>query len=81
MSSFFYDKGKYLSERYDELIKEMKRRKMSPDPLRTFKKEQWSDEFFNSWKPNDYDLKVIRKRITTKTNLKPDWYKWNGKKI
>ena len=37
---FFYDKGKYLSERYDELIKEMKRRKMSPDPSRTFKKEQ-----------------------------------------
>ena len=81
MSSFFYDKGKYLSERYDELIKEMKRRQMSPDPLRIFKKEQWPDEFFNSWKPNDYDLKVIRKCITTKINLKPDWYKWNGKKI
>ncbi len=78
---FFYDKGKYLSERYDELIKEMKRRQMSPDPLRIFKKEQWPDELFNSWKPNDYDLKVIRKRITTKINLKPDWYKWNGKKI
>ena len=77
---FFYDKGKYLSERYDELIKEMKRRQMSPDPLRIFKKEQWPDELFNSWKPNDYDLKVIRKRITTKINLKPDWYKWNGKK-
>ena len=54
---------------------------MSPDPLRTFKKEQWPDELFNSWKPNDYDLKVIRKRITTKINLKPDWYKWSGKKI
>ena len=78
---FFYDKGKYLSERYDELIKEMKRRQMSPDPLRIFKKEQWPDELFNSWKPNNYDLKVIRKRITTKINLKPDWYKWNGKKI
>ena len=78
---FFYDKGKYLSERYDELIKEMKRRQMSPDPLRIFKKEQWPDELFNSWKPNDYDLKVIRKRITTKINLKPDWYKWNGKKL
>ena len=38
MSSFFYDKGKYLSERYDELIKEMKRREMSPDSLRTLKK-------------------------------------------
>ena len=78
---FFYDKGKYLSERYDELIREMKRRQMSPDPLRIFKKEQWPDELFNSWKPSDYDLKVIRKRITTKINLKPDWYKWNGKKI
>ena len=56
---FFYDKGKYLSERYDELIKEMKRRHMNPDPSRTFKKEQWPDELFNSWKPSDYDLKVI----------------------
>ena len=52
---FFYDKGKYLSKRYDELIKEMKRRQMSPDTLRTFKKEQWPDELFNTWRPNDYD--------------------------
>ena len=78
---FFYDKGKYLSERYDELIKEMKRRQMSPDSLRIFKKEQWPDELFNSWKPNDYDLKVVRTRIEMKIKLKPDWYKWNGKKI
>ena len=78
---FFYDKGKYLSERYDELIKEMKRRQMSPDPLRIFKKEQWPHLLFNSWKPNDYDLKVVRTRIEMKIKLKPDWYKWNGKKI
>ena len=78
---FFYDKGKYLSERYDVLIKEMKRRKMRPDPSRTFKKEQWPDELFNTWKPNDYDLKVVRTRIHMKIKLKPDWYKWNGKKI
>ena len=77
---FFYDKGKYLSERYDVLIKEMKRRKMRPDPSRTFKKEQWPDELFNTWKPNDYDLKVVRTRIQMKIKLKPDWYKWNGKK-
>ena len=78
---FFYDKGKYLSERYDELIKEMKKRQMSPNPLRTFKKEQWPDDLFNTWRPNDYDLKVVRKRIEMKIKLKPDWYKWNGKKI
>ena len=78
---FFYNKGKYLSERYIELIQEMKRRKMRPDPSRTFKKEQWPEELFNAWKPNDYDLKVVRTRIEMKINLKPDWYKWNGKKI
>ena len=78
---FFYDKGKYLSERYDVLIKEMQRRKMRPDPSRTFKKEQWPDELFNTWKPNDYDLKVVRTRINMKIKLKPDWYKWNGKKL
>jgi len=78
---FFYDKGKYLSERYDELIQEMKRRKMHPDPSRIFKKEQWPDELFHIWKPNDYDLKVVRTRIEMKIKLKPDWYKWNGKKL
>ena len=77
---FFYDKGKYLSERYIELINEMKKRDMNPDPSRTFKKEQWPDELFNTWKPNDYDLKVVRTRIEMKIKLKPDWYKWNGKK-
>ena len=78
---FFYDKGKYLSERYDELIKEMKRRNMSPDPSRTFKKEQWPDDLYNNWRPNDIDLQVVRKRIKRKINLKPNWYRWNGKKI
>ena len=28
-----------------------------------------------------YDLKVVRTRIEMKIKLKPDWYKWNGKKI
>ena len=54
---------------------------MNPDPSRTFKKEQWPDELYKNWKPIDIDLKVVRKRIKTKINLKPDWYKWNGKNI
>ena len=59
----------------------MKRRQMSPDPLRIFKKEQWPHDLYNTWRPNDYDLKDVRTRIEMKINLKPDWYKWNGKKI
>ena len=77
---FFYDKGKYLSERYDELINEMKKRNMNPNPSRTFKEEQWPDELYKNWRPNDIDLQVVRKRIKRKINLKPNWYRWNGKK-
>ena len=78
---FFYNKGKYLYERYDELINEMKKRDMNPDPSRVFKKEQWPDELYKDWKPDDIDLEVVRKRIEAKINLKPNWYRWNGKKI
>tara|TARA_B100001765_G_C19324785_1_gene259030 strand:- start:139 stop:561 length:423 start_codon:yes stop_codon:yes gene_type:complete len=78
---FFYDKGKYLSKRYDELIKEMRRRDMNPDPYRIFKKGQWPDELYKNWRPNHIDLKIVRKRIKTKIDLKPDWYKWNGKNL
>ena len=78
---FFYDKGKYLSERYDELINEMKKRNMNPNPSRTFKEEQCPDELYKNWKPSDIDLKVVRKRIKAKIKLKSDWYKWNGKNI
>ena len=78
---FFYDKGKYLSERYNKLINEMKKRDMNPDPSRIFKKEQWPNELYKNWKPKDIDFKVVRKRIKAKINLKPDWYKWSGKKI
>ena len=59
----------------------MKKRDMNPEPSRTFKKEQWPDELYKNWKPKDIDLKVVRKRIKAKINLKPDWYKWNSKKI
>ena len=36
---FFYNKGKYLHERYLKIVDEMKSRGMNPDPHRRFKKE------------------------------------------
>ena len=56
---FFYDKGEYLSKRYDCLIEEMKRRGMRPDPTRKFKREQWPDELYNDWQPNVRDIEII----------------------
>ena len=75
--TFFYNKGMYLDKRYSLLVKEMKRRGMNPDPKRKFKKSQWPKYLYNDWKPNNKDLKIIRKRIEEKINLKPDWYRYS----
>ena len=75
--TFFYNKGMYLDKRYSLLVKEMKRRGMNPDPKRKFKKSQWPKCLYNDWKPKNKDLKIIRKRIEEKINLKPDWYRYS----
>ena len=72
---FFYNKGKYLSNRYDELRKEMKSRGMNPDSSRVFKREQWPDELWNDWIPRVEDYEIIRQRIEEKIRMKPDWYR------
>jgi deoxyribonuclease (pyrimidine dimer) len=72
---FFYNKGKYLSKRYDELRTEMKARGMNPDSTRVFKREQWPNELWNDWTPRIEDYKIIRKRIQEKIDMKPHWYR------
>ena len=72
---FFYDKGKYLSNRYDELRTEMRARGMTPDITRVFKKEQWPNELWNDWTPKLEDYKVIRERIEERIKSKPNWYR------
>ena len=72
---FFYDKGKYLFKRYDELRIEMKARGMNPDDTRVFKREQWPDELWNDWTPSLEDYKLIRQRIEDRINMKPNWYR------
>ena len=72
---FFYDKGKYLSNRYDMLRTEMKARGMAPDITRVFKKEQWPNELWNDWTPNLEDYKIIRERIEERIKSKPNWYR------
>jgi deoxyribonuclease (pyrimidine dimer) len=76
---FFYNKGKYLHNRYNELVTEMKNRGMSPDPNRRFKREQWPDELYLNWTPSDKDLLLIRQRIQERIDQKPEWYRWTDK--
>ena len=77
---FFYDKGKYLSKRYDDLRSEMKNRGMKPDETRIFKREQWPDELYNDWTPTVEDQNIIRKRIEERILQKPNWYRVTNEK-
>ncbi len=75
---FFYNKGKYLHKRYLEIVSEMKRRGMSPNPQRKFKKEQWPEYMYNDWQPNNRDIQIIKERIRQKILKKPHWYRWSN---
>jgi len=73
---FFYNKGKYLDKRYQELIKEMKNRGFKPDKKRTFPKEIFvENELYNDWIPNPDNYKLIRQRLKEKIAIKPEWYR------
>ena len=73
---FFYNKGKYLYNRYNELITEMKRRGFNPDPDRLFPIDIFKDNgLFNDWIPTIEDYKIIRQRIEEKIAMKPNWYR------
>ena len=73
---FFYNKGKYLHRRYDELIKEMKLRGFMPSDDRPFPFQIFMDnDLYNDWTPTMEDYKIIRARIQQKINMKPEWYR------
>jgi deoxyribonuclease (pyrimidine dimer) len=75
---FFYNKGLYLHKRYDELVSEMKRRGMKPDPTRKFKREQWPDELYLDWEPTEAEQLIVRQRIQERISEKPEWYRWTS---
>tara|TARA_R100000008_G_scaffold37789_1_gene21542 strand:- start:169 stop:582 length:414 start_codon:yes stop_codon:yes gene_type:complete len=73
---FFYNKGKYLDDRYRQLIKEMKKRGFNPDPNRKFPKDIFKNNgLYNDWIPTIEDQKIIRQRIAERIAAKPNWYR------
>lgn len=81
--SFFYDKGAYLLERYGLLRLELDRRGINYnresmfDPDGTMLSEHWCKH----WEPDEDALAIIRQRIAEKIQLKPHWYRYEGKPI
>ena len=76
---FFYDKGKYLAERYGKLKAELKRRGYKLDEKRLFPKNIFvRNNLFGDWSPSGKDLALIRKRLAQKIAQKPHWYRKTG---
>ena len=73
---FFYNKGEYLFKRYQQIIDEMKKRGFKPDIKRKFPKDIFiNNNLYNDWEPSLEDFKIIKERIQSKINEKPNWYR------
>ena len=73
---FFYNKGKYLFKRYQQIIVEMKKRGFNPNVKRKFPKDIFiNNNLYNDWEPSLEDFKIIRERIESKIKARPDWYR------
>ncbi len=81
--SFFYDKGAYLRQRYEQLADELWSRKTHEfnataelDPDRVF--AGLPDEFQKDYTPTPEALALIRERIALRVGERPGWYRMRG---
>ena len=72
---FFYDKGLYLYNRYDNIVEEMILRGFNPDLKRIFPKDIFPFELFNDWIPTIQEQEIVRSRIKENIAMKPSWYR------
>lgn len=77
---FFYDKGLFLQQRFDDLVKELKLRDYAIDDNRLFNNSPWdSHPHFNlPWMPTKAELKTNLARIHQRVHLKVHWYRYYG---
>lgn len=77
---FFYDKGEYLYRRFYKLKYELLKRGFN---VKQNFKNYWlaNIENFNDWEPKENDYNVIYERIRQKVLSKPNFYRYNRKKI
>lgn len=78
---FFYDKGLFLSRRYNALSLEMSARKYSVNT--EFNGVLWMlyPQYFNDYTPSREDYEIIIERITLRVSEKPNFYTYRGEKI
>ena len=78
--SFFYDKGKYLEERYQALRYELGLRNINFDrdsPLDPDCVYFSNRSLYGNYTPTPEALAIIRQRIAEKIAMKPNWYRYS----
>jgi deoxyribonuclease (pyrimidine dimer) len=76
---FFYDKGLYLCNRFNSLKQEMTNRGFNTS--KEFPKGAWSEDLLGNWAPKEADYEIIKERILSRIEKKPEWYRYYGKPI
>ncbi len=72
---FFYDKQKFLMNRFMKLSQEMERRGYMPDHGRVTAFIGFDDRFNNDWAATAVDNKIVQDRIDFRISQKPHLYK------
>lgn len=74
---FFYNKGRFLEKRFQDLREELNKRNFQSFYQFPFN-NTWKDspEFYKDWNPSKEDLKVSNQRILEKISMKESWYKF-----
>lgn len=76
--TYFYDKGRYLRERYEQIKQELLKRGINFDRASLFDPNNsmaHSTPWYGVYIPSDFALSLIRERITERIAMKPDWYR------
>lgn len=71
---FFKNKLKYLGKRFELVKREMLRRGFSGNKKISY--EKYDEKLINDWKPSKSDKEIIKRRLSEKINLKPNYYRY-----
>lgn len=77
---FFFDKGSYLRDRYEQIKSELRRRNVNFDEASVFDPDgvMLVDPWNGWYNPSYRDIEVIQARIKERIMEKPTWYRFRG---
>lgn len=79
---FFYNKGKYLENRFNDLVAEAKERKYIINAK--FNNEWFKNsrlDLYQDWEPNENDISIVTERINFRISQKPTFYTYYRKHL